>query len=78
MENSVLVQVDQRLQNLVEEPLGLFTWKGLVVPLSPHVLLQVVLEVFEHQIELVLRVYHFLKPALNKARYFLTQQYLGA
>ena len=50
MENSVLVQVDERLQNLVEEALGLLSRKWLVIPLSSHVLLQVVLEVFKHQI----------------------------
>jgi hypothetical protein len=53
MENSVLMQVDKRLQNLMEEGLSLFFGEWLVALLL-HVLLQIELKVLEHQEELVL------------------------
>ena len=53
MENSVLMQVDKCLQNLMEEGLCLFFGEWLVALLL-HVLFQVKLKVLEHQEELVL------------------------
>ena len=53
MENSVLVQVDKGLQDLVEEALCLFLGQWLVTMLL-HVLLQIELKVFEDEEELVL------------------------
>lgn len=52
MENSVGVQKDQGLQDLVEEALGL-SWGQCLAHLL-HVLLQVVLQVLENQVELLL------------------------
>ena len=53
MENPVLVQMDQRLQNLVQEALRLLPRQRRVA-LSAHVLLEVEFKVLEHEIELVL------------------------
>lgn len=53
MENSVLMQVDKGLQNLMEEGLCLFFGEWLVALLL-HVLFQVKLKVLEHQEELIL------------------------
>lgn len=62
MENSVLMQVDQSEQNLIEEALGLLFRQGLV-PMLLHILLQVELQVLKYQVQLVLRVNDLLQPA---------------
>lgn len=62
MEDSVLVEIDERLQDLVEEALGLVGVEGVVASLA-HKLLQVVLQVLEDQVKLVLRVDHFFQPS---------------
>ena len=49
MENTVLMQVDESLQNLVEETLCFVFWKRLVSELS-HVLLQIEFNILEHQV----------------------------
>ncbi len=61
MENSVLVQVDQSLQNLIQEALCLLFGQRLVTMLL-HVFLQVEFKVLEDEEELVLRVDYFFKP----------------
>ena len=58
MENSVLMKVNERLQDLVQEALGLLLRQRLVSLLF-HVFLQVKLQVFEHKVQLVLRVDNF-------------------
>ena len=60
MEDPVLVQVDERLQNLVQEQLRLLLGQRLV-SLLLHVLFQIELEVLEDQVELVLAVDNFLQ-----------------
>lgn len=55
MENSVLVEIDQGEQDLVEEALGLSLGKRLVSMLL-HVLLEIEFQVLEHQVKLVLGV----------------------
>jgi len=62
MENSVLVKVDKREQDLVEETLRHLPGKRLVSVLL-HVLLQVELQVLEDEVELLLGVDDFLKSA---------------
>lgn len=59
MEYTVRVEEDEGLANLIKERLGLFGRQGSTLLL--HVLLEVVLEVFEHQVELVLGEQHLLK-----------------
>ena len=54
----MLVQVDERLQDLIQEQLRLFLWQWLITLLL-HVLLQIEFEVLEDQIELVLAVDNF-------------------
>ena len=49
----MLMQVNERLQNLVEEALRLFLRQWLVTILS-HVLLEVKFQVFKHEVELLL------------------------
>ena len=61
MENSVLMQVDKRLQNLIQEALCLLLWQRLITVLL-HVLLQVELEVLEDEEKLVLRIDDLLQP----------------
>ena len=61
MENSVLVQVDKRLQDLIEEALCLFFGQWLVTMLL-HVLLQVEFKVLKHKEKLILRVDDLLEP----------------
>lgn len=61
MENSVLMEVNKRLQNLVEEALRLLLRERLVSMLL-HVLLEVKFEVFEDEEQLVLRVNDFFQP----------------
>lgn len=78
VENAVLVQVDERLQNLVQKALRLLLWQRLV-PLLLHVLLQVELEVLEDEVKLVLRIDDLLEPAdthdaLSQPHCTLTQQ----
>jgi len=58
MENAVLMQVDECLQNLIEEALRLF-FRQRLLALVTHVLLQVELEVFENEVQLILTVNHF-------------------
>ena len=82
MENSVLVQVNERLQDLVQEGLGLVLGQRLV-PVLLHVLLQVELQVLEHQVELVLRIDDLLQPIMATKlvrRFFLllTRRHSGA
>ena len=60
MEYPVRVEEHEGLQDLVCETLCLLWWKRSTLLL--HVLLEVVLEVFEHQVELVLGEQHFLEP----------------
>ena len=60
MENSVLVEVDEGLQDLVQEALSLFFRKWLVALLL-HVLFKVEFKVLEYKIKLILRVDDFLK-----------------
>ena len=60
MENSVLMEVDEGLQDLVQEALSLFFRKWLVALLL-HVLFKVEFKVLEHKIKLILRVDDFLK-----------------
>ena len=64
VENSVLVQVDEGLQDLIEERLGLLLLQGLVSVLL-HVLLEVELQVLEHEEELVLRVNDLFQPIIK-------------
>lgn len=61
MENSVLMEVNKRLQNLVEEALRLLLRERLVSMLL-HVLFEVEFEVFEDEEQLVLRVDDFFQP----------------
>ena len=61
MENSVLMQVDKCLQDLIQEALCLLLWQWLITVLL-HVLLQVELEVLEDEEKLVLRVDDLLQP----------------
>ena len=60
MEDPVLVQVDERLQNLIQEQLRLLLGQGLV-SLLLHVLFKVELEVLEDQVKLVLAVDNLLQ-----------------
>ena len=62
VENSVLMQVDECLQDLIEERLGLFLGQWLVSVLL-HVLFQVKLQVLEDEEELVLRVNDLFEPS---------------
>lgn len=59
VEYAVRVEEYERLTNLIEERLSLLGRQGSTLLL--HVLLEVVLEVFEHQVQLVLREQHFLE-----------------
>lgn len=61
MEDSVLVEVDEGLENLVEEALGLLAREGLTA-LGAHVFLEIKLKVFKYQVELVLTVNDFFEP----------------
>ena len=56
----MLVKVDQGLQDLIEEALGLFTRQGLVAMVL-HIFFQVELTVLEDEEELVLRVDNLLQ-----------------
>ena len=67
MENSVLVQVNQRLKDLVQKALCLLLGQWLISMLL-HVLLEVKLQVLEDQEQLVLRVDNLLKPKTNKCQ----------
>ena len=60
VENSMLMQVNQRLQYLIEKQLGLLFGKRLIALLF-HVLFQVVLKVFKDQVKLVLTVNNLLQ-----------------
>ena len=61
MENSVLVQVNERLKDLVQKALGLLFRQWLISMLL-HVFFEVELQVLEHQEQLVLRVDNLLEP----------------
>lgn len=63
MEDPVRVQEDEGLQDLVRETLRLLWRQGGALLL--HVLLKVILEVLEHQVQLLLREEHFLEPKLR-------------
>ena len=58
----MLVQIDQRLQNLVQKQLRLLFGQWLIALLL-HVLFQVVFEVLEDQVELVLTIDNLLQPS---------------
>lgn len=58
MEDAVLVEVNQRLKDLVEERLGLLTGESLPASCA-HILFQIELEVFKDQVKLVLGVDDF-------------------
>ena len=58
VENPMLVQVDERLQDLIQEQLRLFLRQWLIALLL-HVLFQIEFEVLEDKIELVLAVDNF-------------------
>ena len=77
MENSVLVQMDQRLQDLVQKSLSLLAGKWLIIALRTHILLEVVLEVLEHKVKLILGVDHFLQPKQGWAQNFTYSTILG-
>ena len=64
VENSVLVQVNQGLQDLVQKALGLLLGQWLVALLL-HVFLQVEFQVLKHQEELFLRVDDLLQSVSN-------------
>ena len=64
VEDAVLVQVDQRLQDLIQEELGLL-FRQRLVALLLHVLFQIVLQVLEDQVQLVLTVDDFFEPAVH-------------
>ena len=64
VENSVLVQVNQGLQDLVQKALGLLLRQWLVTLLL-HVFLQVEFQVLKHQEELLLRVDDLLQSVSN-------------
>ena len=55
VEYAMLVEVDESLQDLVKETLGLLFGQRLISS-RPHILLQIVLNIFKDQIQLVLRV----------------------
>ena len=57
----MLVQVDKCLQNLIEEALRLLLGQRLIAMLL-HVLLQIELQVLEHEVQLVLRVDDLFQP----------------
>ena len=61
MEDSVLVQVDERLKDLVQEALSLLLGEGLITE-SLHIFLEIELQVLEHEVELVLRVDDLFEP----------------
>lgn len=61
----MLVEVDQGVQNLEEERLGLLLGQGQISARS-HEFLQVELHVFEDQPQLFSGVDNFLKPNRNK------------
>lgn len=86
VEDSVLMQVDQSEQDLVQEALCLLFWQW-VVSMLLHVLFEIVLKVLEDQVELVLRVDDLLKSkGANReqvvrimcGQLLLTQQHSGA
>ena len=60
VENSMLVQIDERLEDLVEEELGLLLGQRLIALLF-HVLLEIELEIFEDEVKLILAVDDLLK-----------------
>jgi hypothetical protein len=64
VENAVLVQVNQRLEDLVEKSLSLFPGQGCI-SLSPHVFFQIKLQVLEHQIQLLLTVNNLFQPIIG-------------
>ena len=64
MENSVLVEVDERLEDLVEEALSLRLWQRLVTLLL-HILFEIELEVLKDEVKLVLRVDDFFEPIMQ-------------
>ncbi len=53
MEYAVLMEVNERLEDLVEEALGLVLWKWLVAIFS-HILFQVKFDILEHKVQLLL------------------------
>ena len=57
----MLMQVDQSLQDLVKETLGLSFLERLVSMCS-HVLLQIILDVFEDEIQLLLGINDLFQP----------------
>lgn len=59
VEYPVRVEEHEGLQDLVRETLRLLRWQSR--PLLLHILLEVILEVLEHQVELLLRKQHFLE-----------------
>ena len=61
MENSMLVQVDECEQDLVQEELCLLFGEWLIALLL-HVFLQVELQILKDQVQLVLTVDDLLKP----------------
>ena len=67
MENPMLVQINQRLQNLVEKQLRLLFGQWLVALLL-HVLFQVVFEVLKDQVQLVLTIDDLFQPIGRKNR----------
>ena len=60
VEDAVLMEIDERLQNLVKETLSLLARESCSLSSVTHVLLQVKLEVLKHQVQLLLRVDHLL------------------
>ena len=58
------MQMNQRLEDLVKEPLSLFPREGCV-SLGSHVLFQIELEVLKDQVQLVLTVDDLFQPAVN-------------
>jgi hypothetical protein len=76
MENPVLVQMDKRLKNLVEEALCLLSGKR-GVPLRAHVLLQIELQILKYKVKLLLAVDNFFQSTKSSIT-LLTRQYLDA
>ena len=87
MENPVLMQMNQCLQDLVEEALGLLRTKRLIASLA-HEFFQVEFYVLKDENQLIFLVNHVLQPARKVSRVSkaplsgreesLTQQYWGA
>jgi len=60
VEDAVLMQVNQRLQDLIKKPLGLLSRQWLAA-LGSHILLQVEFKVLKNKVKLFLTVDNFLK-----------------